>query len=444
MTLPLAAWAARRARFETLLGSLASYFAQAGALPFLAFIVLYKLGDAFAGSLLTPFLLQAMHYSTAEVGVVNKVIGLWLTIAGALVGGALMIRLGLWRSLMLFGVLQMLGNLGFWWLALHGRDALPGIVIPAFDWGFVKLAAADAGRRRPADGDRQREHHQRHGHGGVRRLPDEPVQPALQRDPVRAAQRLRVGRPGLGRAAGRRAGAVDRLAGVLPRLDRRRTAGAWPCCSCCARRSTCSSAIRRIPMAVPDAARAAPLRRERSAAGAAALAVGPALGREGVDVGPPSALARLVPAEQIERAAAGQYLLLLRQNGERRSLAPAEHPQLRRLRYIAERIIPFTYEWNPRARQWQWEVNLIGSKQINAFCMPGGKIAFFYGILQRLQLSDDEVAMVMGHEMTHACASTRASRSARTWPRAARSRSAPRCSAWATAGACSPTPAASF
>jgi len=140
LTLPLVAWAARRARFETFLGSLASYFSQAGALPFLAFIVLYKLGDAFAGSLLTPFLLQAMHYSTAEVGVVNKVIGLWLTIGGALLGGALMIRLGLWRALMLFGILQMLGNLGFWWLAVHGRDALPGLVIPAFDWGFVKLA----------------------------------------------------------------------------------------------------------------------------------------------------------------------------------------------------------------------------------------------------------------------------------------------------------------
>ena len=67
---------------------------QAGALPFLAFIVLYKLGDAFAGSLLTPFLLQAMHYSTAEVGVVNKVIGLWLTIAGALVGGVLGSKVG--------------------------------------------------------------------------------------------------------------------------------------------------------------------------------------------------------------------------------------------------------------------------------------------------------------------------------------------------------------
>ncbi len=138
-TLPLAAWAARAAKFETLLGGLRSYFAQQGAGAFLAFIVLYKLGDAFAGSLMTPFLLQAMQYSTAEVGVVNKIIGLWLTIGGALVGGALMLRLGLWRSLMLFGVLQMLSNLGFWWLAVNGRGVLPGLTIPAFDWGFVKL-----------------------------------------------------------------------------------------------------------------------------------------------------------------------------------------------------------------------------------------------------------------------------------------------------------------
>lgn len=135
---------------------------------------------------------------------------------------------------------------------------------------------------------------------------------------------------------------------------------------------------------------------------AAALVAGPLLAREGVDVGPPSTLAKLVSAEQIEQAAQQQYLSLLRQTSERHSLAPADHPQRRRLRYIAERMIPFTAEWNPRARQWRWEVNLIGSNQINAFCMPGGKIAFFYGILERLQLSDDEVAMVMGHEMTHA------------------------------------------
>jgi MFS transporter, PAT family, beta-lactamase induction signal transducer AmpG len=139
-TLPLAAWAARGARFETLLGGLRSYFSQTGAVAFLAFIVFYKLGDAFAGSLMTPFLLQAMAYSPAEVGVVNKIIGLWLTIGGALLGGALMFRLGLWRALMLFGVLQMLSNAGFWWLATQGQGSLPGLTLPAFDWGFVKLA----------------------------------------------------------------------------------------------------------------------------------------------------------------------------------------------------------------------------------------------------------------------------------------------------------------
>lgn len=141
-TLPLAAWAARRARFETLLGGLQSYFQQPGAGAFLAFIVLYKLGDAFAGSLMTPFLLKSMAFSPAEFGVANKLIGLWLTIGGALLGGALMFKLGLWRSLMAFGVLQMLSNLGFWWLAVNGKGAMAGLTIPAFDWGIVSLAQA--------------------------------------------------------------------------------------------------------------------------------------------------------------------------------------------------------------------------------------------------------------------------------------------------------------
>jgi MFS transporter, PAT family, beta-lactamase induction signal transducer AmpG len=141
LTLPLTAWAARRAKFETLLSGLANYFSTPGAVAFLVLIVLYKLGDAFAGSLMTPFLLKAMAYTPAEVGVVNKVLGLWLTIAGALVGGALMFKLGLWRSLMLFGVLQMASNLAFWWLAVGGKGTLGALTLPAFDWGFVQLAA---------------------------------------------------------------------------------------------------------------------------------------------------------------------------------------------------------------------------------------------------------------------------------------------------------------
>ncbi len=146
-TLPLAAWAARRARFETLLSGLRSYFAQPGAVMFLLFIVFYKLGDAFAGALMTPFLLKAMAFASAEVGVVNKIIGLWLTLGGALLGGLLMLRLGLWRALMLFGVLQAVSNLGFWWLALNGKGSLPGLTLPAFDWGIVALTQAT-----PVDG----------------------------------------------------------------------------------------------------------------------------------------------------------------------------------------------------------------------------------------------------------------------------------------------------
>jgi predicted Zn-dependent protease len=126
------------------------------------------------------------------------------------------------------------------------------------------------------------------------------------------------------------------------------------------------------------------------------------LARDGVEVGRNSAFANLVPAENIEQSAGQQYGQLLRQAASKNALAPNEHPQLQRLRTIARKIIPFALHWNPRAKDWRWEVNLIGSKQINAFCMPGGKIAFYSGILDQLKLTDDEVAMVMGHEIAHA------------------------------------------
>jgi PAT family beta-lactamase induction signal transducer AmpG len=140
-TLPLVVWAARKARFDPLLDGMRSYFSIPGAAAFLVFIILYKLGDAFAVSLMTPFLLTGMGYPAAEVGVVNKVIGLWLTIVGALAGGAFMFKLGLWRSLMLFGVLQLASNMGFWWLASGGKGSIGGMLLPAFDWGFVKITA---------------------------------------------------------------------------------------------------------------------------------------------------------------------------------------------------------------------------------------------------------------------------------------------------------------
>ncbi len=123
---------------------------------------------------------------------------------------------------------------------------------------------------------------------------------------------------------------------------------------------------------------------------------------EGVDVGRNSVFTNLVPAETIESSAAQQYAQMLQQAAAQKALAGRDHPQVRRLRTVAQKIIPHALGWNPRARDWNWEVNLIGSKQINAFCMPGGKIAFYTGILDQLKLTDDEVATVMGHEMAHA------------------------------------------
>ena len=135
------------------------------------------------------------------------------------------------------------------------------------------------------------------------------------------------------------------------------------------------------------------------AAGSAAVAV-PALAQ--VDVGPSSRVRQLVPAEELEVAAAQQYAQTIAEAGSKGALAPAGNPQLQRLQRIATKLVPQTAQWNDRSKGWRWEVNLIGSKQINAFCMPGGKIAFYTGILDQLNLTDDETAMIMGHEMAHA------------------------------------------
>jgi len=138
------------------------------------------------------------------------------------------------------------------------------------------------------------------------------------------------------------------------------------------------------------------------AACAAGVGHGFALAREGVEVGKNSKFAKLVPADQVEQAAAQQYQKMMQDAAAQNALLPADHPQTKRLRAIAQKIIPFSYEWNPRAKNWQWAVNILNSNQINAFCMPGGKIAFYTGILEQLKLTDDEVAMIMGHEVAHA------------------------------------------
>jgi len=110
----------------------------------------------------------------------------------------------------------------------------------------------------------------------------------------------------------------------------------------------------------------------------------------------------LAPEDQINQQSAQQYTALMGQAQQKGALVPASDPQVKRLRAIAQRIIPQTARWNPKAKAWNWQVNLLKSNQVNAFCMPGGRIAFFTGIIDKLRLTDDEIAAVMGHEIAHA------------------------------------------
>lgn len=115
---------APRSLSEAVTGPLIEFFQRKGALWLLALIVFYKLGDAFAGSLSTAFLIRGAGYTATEVGTINKVVGLAATIVGALAGGALLARWGLFRSLMVFGLLQAVSNLSFWLIAVSGKSML--------------------------------------------------------------------------------------------------------------------------------------------------------------------------------------------------------------------------------------------------------------------------------------------------------------------------------
>lgn len=107
---------------EAVWGPMKDYFSRNSAFWLLLLIILYKLGDAYAGALTTAFLIKGIGFSVSEVGTINKGLGFASLIVGAIFGGTLMVRLKLFRSLLFFGILQAVSNLSFMLLALAGKS----------------------------------------------------------------------------------------------------------------------------------------------------------------------------------------------------------------------------------------------------------------------------------------------------------------------------------
>ena len=109
----------------------------------------------------------------------------------------------------------------------------------------------------------------------------------------------------------------------------------------------------------------------------------------------------LVSSEEIEQQASKEYAQLLAE-AQKKGLLNRDPQQVARVRAITQRLVPQVAVFRKDALQWKWESNVLTSKDINAWCMPGGKMAVYTGLIERLNATDDELAAVMGHEIAHA------------------------------------------
>lgn len=109
----------------------------------------------------------------------------------------------------------------------------------------------------------------------------------------------------------------------------------------------------------------------------------------------------LVSSAEVNRSADKAYRETLRE-AQAKNRLNRDAVEVERVREIAKRLIPATGAFRSDAPGWRWEVNVLSSKELNAWCMPGGKIAVFSGLIEQLHVTDDELAAVMGHEIAHA------------------------------------------
>ena len=109
----------------------------------------------------------------------------------------------------------------------------------------------------------------------------------------------------------------------------------------------------------------------------------------------------MLSSAEVNTAAVQAYQQTLKEAAKKSALNH-DPKQVQRVRAIASRLVPATGAFRNDAPGWQWEVNVISSSEVNAWCMPGGKIAVYTGLIEKLKITDEELAAVMGHEIAHA------------------------------------------
>ena len=109
----------------------------------------------------------------------------------------------------------------------------------------------------------------------------------------------------------------------------------------------------------------------------------------------------MISAAQIERISASSFDQQAKA-AQKKNILIASGPQYERLKTIANRLIPQTAVFRDDTHSWNWGLQLIDSPLVNATCAPGGRITFYSGIINKLNLTDDEIAAIMGHEIAHA------------------------------------------
>ena len=109
----------------------------------------------------------------------------------------------------------------------------------------------------------------------------------------------------------------------------------------------------------------------------------------------------LMSSEQVNQAAVQAYQQEMKK-AQAKGALNRDAAQTARVKAIAQRLIPATGVFRADAPKWAWEVNVISSGEVNAWCMPGGKMAVYTGLIDKLKVTDDELAAVMGHEIAHA------------------------------------------